>query len=150
MDQAVADAIKKGQRNVNVPVFAIQSGLWVVCIILMAYTSTPVWIGVVIGVLAFVFAWLYWSFAITRWRLWAFEHVRNVHQLKERAIAKKLLWPDGNIFEKTEIRTAVQRKKWENLKAKFDIEDIVLDPLDIDMDEFENLLYIYRGRSNSV
>jgi hypothetical protein len=49
---------------------------------------------------------------ITKWRLWAFENVRNVHELKERAVQAKLIWPDHSIFEKMEIRSASDKERW--------------------------------------
>jgi hypothetical protein len=48
---------------------------------------------------------------ITKWRVWAFENVRNVHELKKRAIQEKLISADSSIFEKTEIRTERQEIK---------------------------------------
>lgn len=46
--------------------------------------------------------------------------MRNVHELKKRAIQEKLIWNDGNIFEKTEIRSTEDKSK---LEKKFEQED---------------------------
>lgn len=116
---SVDDAIKRGQRNVNGPVFLIQFGLWGLCVILIKYTHTPTWLIGTIAVLAFVLAWLYWSFAITYWRLWAFENVDDVFELEIKAIQGKLIWPPGHFFEKTEIRSKAQREQWEIISQRF-------------------------------
>ncbi|MGY3213218.1 hypothetical protein [Mucilaginibacter sp. HD30] len=124
---SVDDAIKKGQRIVNLPVLAIMYGLLALGIIILTNNWLSGWAIGVTAALAIGLAWLYWSISITHWRLWAFENVRNVHELKERAIRKKLIWPDGNFFEKTEIRTKNQRQKWQELTAKFDRDDIFIE-----------------------
>ncbi len=62
------------------------------------------------GVGGWVAAWTWWSWAIPRWRIWALCNVTDWRELKERAVAVKLTWPDGHIFEKTEIRSAKQRE----------------------------------------
>lgn len=124
---SVDDAIKKGQRIVNIPVIAIMYSLLGLGVIISTNNLLPAWAVSVVIVLAIGLAWLYWSFAITKWRLWAFENVRNVHELKKRAIAKKLIWPEGNFFEKTEIRSSAQRKRWAELKIKFEVDDIFIE-----------------------
>ena len=60
---------------------------------------------------------------ITEWRIWAFENVRNVHDLKKRAIEEKLLWENGNWFEKTEIRSKQDKIDLERTFRKFEKED---------------------------
>lgn len=63
--------------------------------------------------------WIYWSFTIVSWRIWAFTKVRNVHELKRIAIETKLIWPDDSIFNKTEFRTKKQQQILAKLKSKF-------------------------------
>jgi hypothetical protein len=89
-------------------------------------TQAHVSFVVIAAVLGFIMPWFYWSLAITHWRLWAFENVRNVHELKNRAIKKKLIWKDGSFFETTEIRTALQKDHWIRLLEKFNKQDIFL------------------------
>jgi hypothetical protein len=92
-------------------------------------------------VVTFILMWLWWSFMITRWRIWAFTNVRNVHELREKAVNRKLIWPDGMWFEKTEIRSAAQKQKLLELKNKFkfkDIPEVVIDDRKI---PFETKIY---------
>ena len=121
---SVNKAINIGHIIVNVPVFICIIGIPALSFYLSNQNLIPKWgIGIVF-VLGFVVAWLVWSFMITKWRIWAFENVRNVHELKQRAIQEKLIWNDGNIFEKTEIRTLEDKKELKKLAKKFDKEDV--------------------------
>ncbi|WP_222597233.1 hypothetical protein [Chitinophaga pinensis] len=116
---SVEEAITKGHKMVNLPAIAIMVLTTVLCIVLAVMNIIPGW-GIGVGILvSFVLAWLYWSVMITKWRLWAFENVRNVHELKKRAIQEKLIWPNKHFFEKTEIRSAAQQAKWESLQHRF-------------------------------
>ncbi|MFV0529896.1 MAG: hypothetical protein ACK5MD_00455 [Flavobacteriales bacterium] len=120
---SVDKAIKRGHLIVNVPVFVVIIGCPALAFYLYKQNLIPVWgIGIAF-LIGFVLAWLIWSFMITKWRIWAFENVRNVHELKKRAIQEKLIWSDGNIFEKTEIRNSEDKVKLEKLKKKFEKED---------------------------
>lgn len=115
----VDKALRKGQLIVNIPVFLIMFGVMGLCFFLSIKKLAPYYlapIGILLGPLA---GWIYWSFAITRWRIWAFTNVGNVHELKSRAIASKLIWPDGNIFEKTEIRTTRDKELINELENRF-------------------------------
>lgn len=121
---SVNKAINRGHLIVNIPVFICIIGIPALSLYLSNQNLIPKW-GIGIGfVLGFVIAWLVWSFMITKWRIWAFENVRNVHELKKRAIQEKLIWNDGNIFEKTEIRTLEDKEELKKLEKKFDKEDV--------------------------
>jgi hypothetical protein len=123
----VDEALRKGKRIINLPVYIILFGTIGVSVYLVSVQKVSGWYTVAGTIGAFVFAWMYWSFAITKWRLWAFENVRNVHELKQRAVKEKLIWPDGNFLEKTEIRTADERQKLLNLNDKFNQPDVFTD-----------------------
>ena len=120
---SVNKAIKRGHLIVNIPVFICIIGIPALSFYLSNQNLIPKW-GIGIGfVLGFVIAWLVWSFMVTKWRIWAFENVRNVHELKKRAIQEKLIWNDGNIFEKTEIRNSEDKSRLKKLEKKFEQED---------------------------
>ncbi len=127
----VKEAIARGNRMVNYPVYAIMALSYCISIYLIYLEILPVWfIGPTI-LIGFLSGWLYWSFMITKWRLWAFENVRNVHELEKRAVIEKLIWPANSFFEKTEIRSAAEREKWKILQEKFRQEDVFLDDFDV-------------------
>jgi hypothetical protein len=138
----VDEAIAKGHRMVNYPVFIIMFGTIGLTIYFGAQKIIPTW-GFPVGfVLAFGLAWLWWSIMITKWRLWAFDNVRNVQELKKRAVQEKLIWADNSIFEKTEIRSVTDKEKWTSLQHKFKQEDIFQDDLTIPN---ETIIYYSKG-----
>lgn len=124
---SVNKAIRRGHIMVNLPSLSVFIGILLVSLYLYNNRLIPVWgmgIGFIIG---FIASWAIWSFMITRWRIWAFNNVRNVHELKERAIEDKLIWSDGSIFEKTEIRSKEDIEELDKLDSKFNQEDIYLE-----------------------
>ena len=62
-------------------------------------------------------SWLTWSFLVTRWRLWAYERVENLDELKAIAVEAKLIWPEGHVRERTEIRSPAQKQRLLELEA---------------------------------
>lgn len=124
---SVDQAISKGQRMVNYPALGIMFGTIGLSMLLVILKLASDWVIPLCILFAFVFALLWWSIMITKWRIWAFENVRNVHELKKRAIQEKLIWPDGSFFEKTEIRTAADKEKLNALAYKFNQEDVFED-----------------------
>lgn len=109
---------------VNGPVFMAIVGCPGLAIYLSKQGHIPNW-GIGIGFLVgLALAWLLWSFLITKWRIWALEHVRNVHELKKQAIQQKLIWTEGSFFEKTEIRSRKDIIKLEQLHKKFQNADV--------------------------
>lgn len=140
----VDEAISKGHRMVNYPVFIIMFGTIGLGIYLVSQKILPFWVTPVGFVLGFGLAWLWWSIMITKWRLWAFENVRNVHELKKRAVQEKLIWSDNSIFEKTEIRSATDKEKWTLLQDKFRQEDLFQDDFTIPN---ETIIYYSKGKN---
>jgi hypothetical protein len=114
-------AITKGKRMVTYPTIVIL----VVAPLLL--TALGVQMRYLTWVSAWVLSWLYWSVMITKWRLWAFDKVRNVHELKQKAIQENLIWSDNHFIGKTEIRTSGDRAKWQSLQEKFNQPDIFIE-----------------------
>jgi hypothetical protein len=120
----VDEALRKGKRYINLPIYVILFGMIGLSVYFVAVENFSGWYNATGVTVGFVFSYLYWSFAITKWRLWAFENVRNVHELKQRAIKEKLIWPDDSFFGRTEIRTVDQKQRLINLQDKFNRPDI--------------------------
>ncbi len=77
------------------------------------------WLGPwsLLGVLfALLAPWLVWSFQVTRWRIWAYRRVSNIESLKVEAAALSVIWPSGHFFERTEFRSASQKRELERLE----------------------------------
>jgi hypothetical protein len=60
------------------------------------------WFGPIF-LFAFVGGWLVWSLQVSKWRLWAYERVDDIQELKAAAVATQVVWPDHSIFTRTEI-----------------------------------------------
>ncbi|MDJ1506073.1 hypothetical protein [Xanthocytophaga agilis] len=140
----VDEAIAKGHRMVNYPAVGIIVGTIGITCYLGTQAILPWWVFPLGFILALVLGWLYWSIMITKWRLWAFENVRNVHELKKRAIREKLIWPDGSFYEKTEIRGAQDKERWTALQYKFDQDDIFHDDPSVPN---ETIIYYAKGKN---
>ena len=141
---SVNEAIARGHRMINVPVMGIMFGTLGLCLYTGIQKILPIWIIPIGFLLAFGLAWLYWSIMITKWRLWAFEQVRNVHELKKRAVLEKLIWPDNSVFEKTEIRSTIDKERWDMLQHKFEKEDEFIDDSTIPS---ETNIYFSKGKN---
>jgi ABC-type transport system involved in Fe-S cluster assembly fused permease/ATPase subunit len=116
------EAISRGTRVVNVPVWLLLATPVVVLVIARKYFHMGMENGrfalalFVLVVVCFVSAWLWWSIAIPRWRLWAYERVEDIPELKRRAVAAMLIWPDGSIFSRTEIKSAAHAQRERELE----------------------------------
>lgn len=123
----VDEAISRGRRMVSYPVMAIMFGIIGVSVFLSIQNIIPA-LYMVIGIVAGIaLAWLYWSFSITKWKVWAFDNVRNVHELQRKAIEAQLIWTEGSFWEKTERWNAADRDKWALLQDKFNQADVFLE-----------------------
>lgn len=123
VEVSVNKAIKRGHLMVNVPVVLTIIGCPALAIYLSDQNRIPKWSIGVAFLIGFILAWLIWSYMITKWRIWAFDNVQNVHELKKRAIQEKLIWEDGNVFERTEIKSNNDKKELKKLNKKFEKED---------------------------
>jgi hypothetical protein len=120
----VDQAIQRGQLLCNMPTILFLAGPGILCLYLKL--DTPYTIAAFAA--GFISAWLYWGLIITYWRLWAFERVKNIPELKKAAIEAKLIWPDGHFFEKTEIRSKAQRNRLRLLENKLVVDKYTDDP----------------------
>lgn len=121
--KSIREVLRKGHLYINGLVMLIMILIWFVSIFLAyqivpgEYSTMTIFIGLVLG---FIAGWLYWSVAITKWRIWAFENVdkRNWKELKHKAIREKLIWPDNSIYNKTELRTEKQKELINKIQEK--------------------------------
>ena len=91
-------AIRWGQLVVNGPVLA----LIVLGSIFSAKKLSGPWI--LLGIFGSIaLAWLWWSLAVPRWRLWALRSGCDPEELQIQGMEAGLLWPKGHFFEKTEL-----------------------------------------------
>jgi hypothetical protein len=116
-------AISRGVRVVNGPVWLILVASAVVFVLAHDQFHLDVDSGrfgiptLIFFVGCFVSAWLRRSISVPKWRLWAYEHVQDIQELKCRAVAARLIWPDGSFSSRTESAAHAQRERdLENVK----------------------------------
>lgn len=56
-------------------------------------------------------AWIWWSIAAPRWRLWAYQRVEDIELLDRLAVADRLVWPISHPLTRTEMRTGELRNR---------------------------------------
>ena len=115
---SVEQAIGRAFWTVKVPSLLLLLGPFV---IVQLFTTKSQWIGnpgfklfaMSFGS-GFVLAWLAWSVLIPPWRLWAYRRVESIEALKAHAVVAQLLWPEGHIFQRTELASA---RVWREISA---------------------------------
>lgn len=110
----------RGQIIVNVPVILIMFGIIVGGWYLVIFKSLLWYWGLISFLIGPLIAWVFWSFMITHWRIWAFSRIEDHRELKDQAIDGMLIWKDGSFFERTEIRTTRQRNIIDELEQRFE------------------------------
>lgn len=105
-------AVRVGYFLINIFSLLIFFASFIVLFILTHRDIFPFWVFMPGGFLvATLVAWLYWSITITYWRIWAYTRVDDPVELTQLAIDAQLIHRQGSIFNKTEIRTALQKAK---------------------------------------
>jgi len=122
---SVKQAIIRGQLMVNVPAFICLLCAPLAMFYVVHLFNLPEWLGITGVFLGVILAWISWSVLITKWRIWAFTNVRNVHALKKEAIRSMLIWEDGTSFEKTEYRSKKDKLILKRLDKKFLQKDLI-------------------------
>ncbi|MTH17295.1 hypothetical protein [Flavobacterium sp. LC2016-01] len=127
----VEQALKKGRWQLkNLPMivtFAIIGGG-----IYLSYAKIfEGWIIPVGFALGFLSGWLVWSYYVNHWKIWAYENVRNIHELQRKAVEEKLIWQSGSWFEKTEFKDYQQKQKLKQLEKKFLEKDVFKDDISV-------------------
>ncbi|MBF4518812.1 hypothetical protein IRZ71_20850 [Flavobacterium sp. ANB] len=127
----VNEAISKGKiRLVHLPMIVI-IGIIILGFILYYMKIVPGCSIPITFVLGFLCGWLTWSYFVNKWKIWAFENVRNVNELRRKAVDQKLIWENDSWFEKTEFKSLSQKIKLEELEKKFLENDVYKDDISI-------------------
>jgi uncharacterized membrane protein YeaQ/YmgE (transglycosylase-associated protein family) len=124
---SVDEAILKGTRMVVYPRFFFFIAGFGVIGYLAATKQVPggyIFLGIILGLIA---GWLYWSIASVKWKTWAYDNVRNVHELQKRAVKEGIIADDGNFWDSTTIKFSGDKEKLNSLQAKFDVPDVFTD-----------------------
>lgn len=112
-------AVSRGYWTVNGAVMLVMLGFPVLTHVVVTSLGHGDWAGIAAVLVFFVSwpaAWLTWSVLVTRWRIWAYERVENLDELKAVGISAKLLWPEGHAMARTEVRTRAQQQRIRELE----------------------------------
>jgi hypothetical protein len=128
---SIDKAIKKGHRMINRPMLIICCITFVTFLSLNSFFEKHLITGLLFVILMLfsmiLFPFIYRGFVLPKWKIWAFKNVRNVHELKKRAIQEDLLFEKQNIFTKIEFLSKKEKSEWKLIELKFDKEDIFID-----------------------
>lgn len=125
----VDEAIKKGKRVIKYPsvLLLILAILFSICFTI-AYDNLD--ILYILLTISIIIPFLYKFIVITPWKIWAYENVRNVHQLRQKAIEEGLIYSENNI-NVFEFRSKNQIDKLKKLEQKFLQEDVFQDDISL-------------------
>jgi hypothetical protein len=125
----IKDALSRATWTIKVPSMILMFGSWILPIMLMhrgvipQYGAAGMWWLVSLFVLGFVLGWLVWSVQVPRWKLWAYARVRDISELKQKAIAAQIIWPDDSVFTRTEIMSKETRAGIRALESQAALND---------------------------
>ena len=131
----VDTAVKKGRIHLYwLLLFLMLLGFILLCLMSAVGASDSNWgFACIIGgyVWTFLLPAFYYLLMLPRWRIWALSNVRNVHELKQRAILSHL-YPESHSFVwRLAIKSAQQVAILEELQKKFNEPDVFEDDYSI-------------------
>lgn len=135
---SVDKAIKKG-KQILLLIFIIGAAIMAFALFSLGKYSIAVFL--ILFFSAMPIGALVAAFLLYKWKYWAFENVRNVHELKKRAIEERLITKRDKMFSKIENGTENDTKYW-NINQKFLQDDVFIDDLSVAKET-----HIYHSRS---
>lgn len=118
-------AIKIGKKKVYIPTYAflIFGFLITITFTTNLFFNSPILsvkfipIGLWITLISSIFIG---NKLISKWKLWAFESVVDVNELRERAIQERLLYKNSPFMEKAEFKSKAEIAKWNKISMTFE------------------------------
>ncbi|WP_304197447.1 hypothetical protein [Flavobacterium alvei] len=137
----VNQALNRGRWQLKYLPMIVTFGFIIGCFFLVEYTFLGGFIIPIGFILGFSMGWLVWSYYVMEWKIWAYENVRNIHELQRKAVEEKLIWETGSWFEKTEFKNYQQKQKLNQLEKKFLEKDVYKDDISVPK---ETIIYYSR------
>ncbi len=128
---SVDTAIEKAKRTILYPSLGILIGIPLILCVLAELDIIQSWLVLIGFICSTLISILFWSFTITNWKIWAYENVRNLHELKRRAIQEKLTYEDDSFYLKLEFKSQRQKEKLKYLEKRFENKDLFSDDNEI-------------------
>lgn len=124
---SVKQALERGRKMLDVPSSVVPKliiGIMVLLTLLKVVAWQYALFSVPLSML--LFPLFYRSYRVTKWKLWAYEKVRNVHELKGKAVMQGIISEDHGFLERL-FRTAAEESKLKELELKFRVPDLFTD-----------------------
>lgn len=116
---SVEEALEKGNKMIKYPMLAISAASVGLGPLLSFYGYMPMYWSIFIFFAGFSIGLLYSSYMTTKWRVWAFTNVTNVHELKKIALREKYLPGEGSWLEKIEIKSPADKAALSKIQERF-------------------------------
>jgi hypothetical protein len=126
---SVEQALKIGKKRITYVSGLLFFGILFITIYLLVRNILHPYHFITGFIIASFLSLLNWSLKITSWKIWAFTNVRNIHELKKKAIRENLLYNDNSIWNRTAISTTNQKKEWIEIEKRFKTKDYYEDNL---------------------
>lgn len=139
----VEEAISKAKKYLDLPIKIFGIGLFLLLFLNIIYHKNNSWIIFVGYFPVIIIIYLWQKYATTKWQFWAFENVRNVHELKKAAIQNEIIKPNKSIFEQSEKFEIKHKSKLDKLRKKFELEDVFNEDLSI---PFETKIFYNKSK----
>lgn len=123
----VDEALKIGKRVIKYPsIFIFIASIFFSIYFSVTYDNLNfIYLILTAGVIV---PFVYKFFVITSWKIWAYENVRNVHQLRQKSCEEGLTYSQDNI-NIFEFRSKIQKEKLKKLEQKFLQDDVFQDDI---------------------
>jgi len=145
MPVTVNEALKKGNAMLNYAsgaiFFVFIGGGFVLSNLYPKFSAVMIVGGIVLGILLCL---LYWCLQANKWKIWAYENVDNIHELKQRAIDSKLMYDDDSFWNKLIITSAADKQRLAALQDRFNQKDVYTDDVTVPT---ETLIYFSKPAS---
>lgn len=128
---SVEQALRKGRWQLKYLPMIATFGCIMGSFFISYQTTIGGWVIPIGFISGFSIGWLVWSYFVMEWKIWAYENVRNIHELQRKAVDEKLIWESGSWFEKTEFKNYQQKQKLKQLEKKFLEKDIFKDDISV-------------------
>jgi hypothetical protein len=117
----IEEAIAKAKMTIHLPATCLMFAAWGQALILVPSRLLPdlyTYMSMAIAISAWPMAWAYRAYMTPRWKLWAYSGAGNVQQMKDAAIAAKVIGPDNGFAEKSEICSKEMREQILKLEGR--------------------------------
>jgi hypothetical protein len=127
----VDEAIKRATWYITFSTVLILFGIIIISLSCFIYFDINNWKIMLVFISAFGLSLIWQKYATIKWQFWAFENVRNVHELKKVAIQNEIFKPNKSIFDQSKKFNIKHKVKLDQLKAKFELEDEFYEDINI-------------------